>query len=137
MESRNVRDRVVIATKFTTNYKTYSPDLDRNQVVQYGGNNKRSLHMSVRDSLKKVRPVRSSSCSSRRPSLTPRSSPAQLRTDWIDLLYVHWWDWTTSIKEVMDSLHILVEQGKVHYLGVSGAFLAPSPRRPTLERLAG
>ncbi|GAA5937519.1 hypothetical protein JCM3775_001253 [Rhodotorula graminis] len=95
MASRNVRDRVVIATKFTTNYKTYSPDLDRNQVVQYGGNNKRSLHMSVRDSLKK------------------------LQVDFIDILYVHWWDWTTSIKEMMDSLHMLVEAGKVLYLGVS------------------
>jgi len=29
------------------------------------------------------------------------------------------WDWTTSIEEVMDSLHILVEQGKVLYLGIS------------------
>ncbi len=28
-------------------------------------------------------------------------------------------DWTTSIEEVMDSLHILVEQGKVLYLGIS------------------
>jgi len=28
-------------------------------------------------------------------------------------------DWTTSIEEVMDSLHVLVEQGKVLYLGIS------------------
>jgi diketogulonate reductase-like aldo/keto reductase len=35
------------------------------------------------------------------------------------LLYLHWWDWTTGIEEVMDSLHILVEQGKVLYLGIS------------------
>ncbi|BGP40286.1 Putative aryl-alcohol dehydrogenase aad14 [Rhodotorula kratochvilovae] len=92
-ESRGVRDRIVIATKYTTNYKTY--ELGKNEALQYGGNDKRSLHMSVRDSLKK------------------------LRTDWIDILYLHWWDWTTSIKEVMDSLHILVEQGKVLYLGIS------------------
>lgn len=29
------------------------------------------------------------------------------------------WDHTTSIPEIMDSLHILVEQGKVLYLGIS------------------
>ena len=96
MASRNVRDRVIIATKYTTDYKLHS--LGKNEAILFGGNHKRSLHMSVRDSLKK------------------------LQTDWIDILYVHWWDFTTSIKEVMDSLHILVEQGKVLYLGVSGAF---------------
>ncbi|OQD63410.1 hypothetical protein PENPOL_c009G00870 [Penicillium polonicum] len=37
----------------------------------------------------------------------------------IDIYYVHYWDFTTSIKEVMDALHILVEQGKVLYLGAS------------------
>jgi aryl-alcohol dehydrogenase-like predicted oxidoreductase len=48
-----------------------------------------------------------------------RDSLKQLQTDWIDLLYVHWWDQTTSIEEVMDSLQVLVEQGKVPYLGIS------------------
>ena len=36
-----------------------------------------------------------------------------------DLFYVHYWDWTTSTKELMDSLHVLIEQGKVLYLGAS------------------
>lgn len=48
-----------------------------------------------------------------------RDSLQKLQTDYIDLLYVHWWDWTTSIEELIDSLHILVEQGKVLYLGIS------------------
>jgi len=43
----------------------------------------------------------------------------KLQTEWIDILYLHWWDWTTSIEEIMDALHILVEQGKVLYLGIS------------------
>lgn len=34
-------------------------------------------------------------------------------------LYVHWWDFTTSIPEVMQSLNHLVVSGKVLYLGVS------------------
>lgn len=93
MKERNIRDRIIIATKFTTQYRSY--DLGKNSSVNYSGNHKRSLHLSVRDSL------------------------AKLQTDWIDILYLHWWDWTTSIPEIMDSLHILVEQGKVLYLGIS------------------
>jgi aryl-alcohol dehydrogenase-like predicted oxidoreductase len=48
-----------------------------------------------------------------------RDSLRKLNTNYIDILYLHWWDYTTSIEEVMDSLHILVQQGKVLYLGIS------------------
>uniref|UniRef100_A0A0W0FIL9 NADP-dependent oxidoreductase domain-containing protein n=1 Tax=Moniliophthora roreri TaxID=221103 RepID=A0A0W0FIL9_MONRR len=47
------------------------------------------------------------------------ASLKKLRTTYIDLFYVHWWDWDTTIEEVMDGLHNLVVQGKVLYLGVS------------------
>ena len=46
----------------------------------------------------------------------PRNSLAKLRTHYIDILYVHWWDWNTSMKEVMNGLHNLVVAGKVLYL---------------------
>lgn len=42
-----------------------------------------------------------------------------MKTNYIDLLYVHWWDYSTSVEEVMESLNILVKMGKVLYLGVS------------------
>lgn len=90
---RKNRDQLVIATKFTTDFRSYK--LGKGNAPNHCGNHRRSLHMSVRESLKK------------------------LQTDWIDILYVHWWDQTTSIEEVMDSLQILVEQGKVLYLGIS------------------
>ncbi|KAF6805830.1 aryl-alcohol dehydrogenase [Colletotrichum musicola] len=93
MAARGNRDEMFVATKFTTQYRKH--ELGPGRCVNYSGNHKKSLHLSVRDSLSK------------------------LNTDYIDLLYVHWWDWTTSIEELMDSLHILVEQGKVLYLGVS------------------
>lgn len=99
MKERGNRDQMVIATKFTTPYRNYEigPGKPKGapQTVNYSGNHKRSIFMSVRDSLKKM------------------------QTDYIDLLYLHWWDHTTSIEEIMDSLHILVEQGKVLYLGIS------------------
>ncbi|KAJ8075319.1 putative aryl-alcohol dehydrogenase aad14 [Marasmius tenuissimus] len=78
---------------FTSLYKRRDPTVSHK--VNYCGNNAKSMHVSVHASLKK------------------------LRTDYIDLLYVHWWDYETSIEEVMDSLHNLVVQGKVLYLGIS------------------
>ncbi|KAM0545603.1 hypothetical protein ACHAPJ_011303 [Fusarium lateritium] len=91
--ARGNRDLLFLATKFTNCYRTH--DLGQGRTVNYGGNHKKSLKLSITDSLRK------------------------LQTDYIDLLYVHWWDWSTSIEELMDSLHILVEQGKVLYLGIS------------------
>lgn len=34
-------------------------------------------------------------------------------------LYIHWWDFSASVEEVMQSLNQLVTAGKVLYLGVS------------------
>ncbi|KAE9393173.1 Aldo/keto reductase [Gymnopus androsaceus JB14] len=93
MEKRGNRDQMVIATKYTTNFKLGNTSVK--QQVNYTGNNAKSLHISVEASLKK------------------------LRTDYIDILYLHWWDYDTSVEEIMDSLHHLVTSGKVIYLGIS------------------
>ncbi|THU78804.1 Aldo/keto reductase, partial [Dendrothele bispora CBS 962.96] len=93
METRGLRDQIVLATKYTTCFKAMDPNIK--QTSNYVGNNIKSMTLSVKQSLKK------------------------LRTDYIDILYVHWWDFDTSIEEVMDSLHNLVVSGKVLYLGVS------------------
>ncbi|SJL14914.1 probable Aryl-alcohol dehydrogenase [NADP(+)] [Armillaria ostoyae] len=93
VEKRGIRDQVVIATKYTMNFKRGNDSIQ--QKVNYTGNGRKSLRISVNSSLKK------------------------LRTDYIDILYVHWWDYETSIEEVMNSLHDLVVEGKVLYLGVS------------------
>ena len=65
--------------------------------ANYAGNSAKALKVSVDASLRK------------------------LRTHYIDILYVHWWDFRTSIREVMDNLHALVMAGKVLYLAVSDA----------------
>ncbi|RPD53607.1 Aldo/keto reductase [Lentinus tigrinus ALCF2SS1-6] len=92
-EKRGIRDQLVIATKYTSCYKRAAPGIE--QRVHYVGNSVKSMHISVEDSLKK------------------------LRTSYIDILYVHWWDWDTGIEEVMNGLHNLVTSGKVLYLGIS------------------
>ena len=77
-------------TKYSMNYKREISDISHK--VNYTGNHAKSLHLSIRDSLKK------------------------LRTSYIDILYVHFWEYSTSVEEVMDALHALVIQGKVLYL---------------------
>ncbi|KAK0439109.1 Aldo/keto reductase [Armillaria borealis] len=92
-ETRGIRDQLVIATKYTANYQRGNDSIG--QKVNYVGNSTKSMHVSVEASLNK------------------------LRTSYIDILYVHWWDYETSIPEVMDSLHNLVAARKVLYLGIS------------------
>jgi len=92
-EKRDIREQLVIATKYSSGYKRGQDHITHK--INYGGNNAKSLRVSVDASLKK------------------------LRTSYIDILYVHWWDWGTSVEEVVDSLHTLVLQGKVLYLGIS------------------
>ncbi|CAK5265847.1 unnamed protein product [Mycena citricolor] len=93
MEQRGIRDQIVLSTKFTMNFKARQNDVQ--QQVNYAGNNRKSMTLSVEASLKK------------------------LRTSYIDILYVHFWHWDASIRELMDGLHNLVTLGKVLYLGIS------------------
>src|SRR6266481_4978392 len=49
------------------------------------------------------------------------ASLKRLRTDYIDLYWVHIWDQITPVEEVMRGLDDLVRQGKVLYVGISDA----------------
>lgn len=92
MAQRQNRDQLVLATKYTTPYMMHHKDKIQSN---YGGNGAKSMKVSLEQSLLK------------------------LQTSYIDLLYVHWWDYSTSIPELMHSLDDLVKSGKVIYLGIS------------------
>ncbi|KAL3417534.1 norsolorinic acid reductase [Phlyctema vagabunda] len=92
MAEHKNRDELVIATKFTTYYPGQT---SKHVGVNFQGNHAKSLRLSLEASLSK------------------------LQTSYIDLLYLHWWDFTTSIPELMQALHHLVAAGKVLYLGIS------------------
>lgn len=94
MQQRKNRDQIVLATKFSSAWKASLGHEDTIQ-ANYGGNGAKSLHLSVADSL------------------------AKLQTSYIDLLYVHWWDYTTDVADLMHDLNSLVVSGKVLYLGIS------------------
>ncbi|MBZ0305661.1 MAG: aldo/keto reductase, partial [Anaerolineae bacterium] len=47
---------------------------------------------------------------------TVEGSLKRLQTDYLDVLYLHMWDYTTPIEEVMRGFDDLVRQGKVLYV---------------------
>tara|TARA_B100001146_G_scaffold224672_1_gene243514 strand:+ start:108 stop:1034 length:927 start_codon:yes stop_codon:yes gene_type:complete len=47
------------------------------------------------------------------------NSLGRLRTDYIDLYQIHWWDSSTPIEETLRTLDDLVTQGKIRYFGCS------------------
>ncbi|KAF8582509.1 aryl-alcohol dehydrogenase AAD14 [Ramaria rubella] len=98
MEGRGIRDQIVLATKYTISHKQHEIARTGQGIgSNYGGNHIKSLHIALRDSLRK------------------------LKTDYIDILYVHWWDYTTSLEEMMRALDDVARTGKVHYLGICNA----------------
>ncbi|AXB44926.1 aldo/keto reductase [Amycolatopsis albispora] len=49
------------------------------------------------------------------------ASLRQLNTDYLDLLYLHVWDFTTPVEEILRGMDDLVRQGKVLYVAMSNA----------------
>ena len=97
MEVRGVREEIVLATKYV--YTSKLPDMVKEGTIMsnFGGGNKKSLRLSLAQSLER------------------------LKTDYVDILYVHGWDGVVTVPELMRSLDDVVRQGKVLYLGVSNA----------------
>ncbi|MFT5618134.1 MAG: aryl-alcohol dehydrogenase-like predicted oxidoreductase [Arenicella sp.] len=77
------------------------------------GNHRKNLRQSVEASLKR------------------------LKTDYIDLLWVHAWDFTTPFEELMRSLNDLISSGKVLYIGISDAPAWVVARANTLAEFRG
>ena len=68
---------------------------DRRNDPNFSGNHRKNMMRSVEESLKR------------------------LKIDFIDLLWVHAWDFTTPEEEVLRGLDDLIRQGKVLYIGIS------------------
>jgi aryl-alcohol dehydrogenase-like predicted oxidoreductase len=84
------RDRFVIGSKYSL-YDTFAMMHDPNA----SGNHRKNMMRSVEGSLRR------------------------LQTEYIDLLWVHIWDFTTPVEEVLRGIDDLVRQGKVCYAGAS------------------
>ncbi len=86
----DARDQFVVATKYTLRQANGNA---RN--LNEGGNSRKSMMRSVENSLRR------------------------LNTEYIDLLYLHMWDFMTPVEEVMRGMDDLVRAGKVLYVGFS------------------
>lgn len=65
------------------------------------------------------------------------ASLRRLRTDYLDLLWVHAWDYVTPVEEVMRGLDDLTRVGKVHYVGLSDAPAWVASQANTLATVHG
>jgi aryl-alcohol dehydrogenase-like predicted oxidoreductase len=65
------------------------------------------------------------------------ASLRRLRTDYLDLLFVHAWDYATPVEEVMRGLDDLVRAGKVNYVALSDAPAWIAAQANTLAALRG
>jgi aryl-alcohol dehydrogenase-like predicted oxidoreductase len=68
---------------------------DKLNDVNYSGNHRKNMMRSVEASL------------------------LRLNTEYIDLLWLHAWDFLTPVEEVLRGLDDLIRSGKVHYIGIS------------------
>lgn len=95
MADRGVRDQMIVATKYM--YTSKIPEYEPESTItsNFGGAGRKSLRCSLAESLKRM------------------------KTDYVDILYVHAWDGLTTIPELMRALDDVVKQGKVLYLGIS------------------
>lgn len=68
---------------------------DRMGDPNFSGNHRKNMMRSVEESLRR------------------------LNTEFVDILWLHAWDFLTPVEEIMRGLDDLVRSGKVHYLGIS------------------
>lgn len=86
---------------------------DRNGDPNFSGNHRKNMFRSVNESLKRM------------------------QTDYIDLLWLHIWDFTTHPEEIMRGLNDLVSKGIVHYIGISDTPAWIVSQANTLAELRG
>jgi aryl-alcohol dehydrogenase-like predicted oxidoreductase len=103
--ANGLRDRLVIATKYTLSTRPGDPNS--------GGNHRKSMVQAVEASLRR------------------------LNTDYIDLYYLHAWDGTTPVDEVMRAMDDLVRAGKVLYVAISDVPAWQVARMQTIADLRG
>jgi len=105
---KGIRDDLVIATKYSL------PMLKKDHInVNHAGNQRKNMFEALEASLKR------------------------LQTHYIDLYYVHFWDYATPTDEIVRALDDLVRSGKVNYVGISDAPAWEVARAQTLADLRG
>ncbi|MEV7603553.1 aldo/keto reductase [Kitasatospora sp. NPDC089797] len=101
---------------------TYAGGSSERMLGEFARDNRDSLVLATKYTTLR-RPGDPNSGGAHRKSLfgSVEASLRQLNTDYIDLLFLHVWDVTTPVEEILRGLDDLVRQGKVLYVAMSNA----------------
>ncbi|MBO0357609.1 aldo/keto reductase [Hymenobacter sp. BT186] len=102
---RQLRDKLVLATKFTWNNDPGNPNA--------GGNGRKNIYRALEGSLRR------------------------LKTDYVDMYWLHAWDMVTPVEEVLQTLGDLVRAGKIRYFGFSNMPAWYTTKAATLAQVHG
>ena len=105
LAERQLRDQVVLATKFGFNTQPGNPHA--------GGNGRKHIYQALEASLRR------------------------LKTDYVDLYWLHVWDTVTPAEEVLQTCGDLVRAGKIRYFGLSDMPAWYATRMATLAAAHG
>jgi aryl-alcohol dehydrogenase-like predicted oxidoreductase len=107
---------------FVDTASTYTNGSSERMLGEFTRDNRESLVLATKYTTLR-RPGDPNSGGSHRKSMfaSVETSLRQLNTDYIDLLFLHVWDFTTPVEEILRGMDDLVRQGKVLYVAMSNA----------------
>ncbi|MEV0228861.1 aldo/keto reductase [Nonomuraea sp. NPDC050786] len=120
-ESRRIFDAYVErGGNFIDTANQYTDGTSETLVGEFASGRREQLVLATKYTLAR-RPGDPNSGGNHRKSMVQsvEASLRRLNTDYIDLLYLHAWDFTTPVEEVLRGLDDLVRSGKVLYAGIS------------------
>ncbi|MFI0975985.1 aldo/keto reductase [Streptomyces sp. NPDC021093] len=120
-EARKLFDRYVErGGNFIDTASTYTDGSSERLLGEFARDRRESLVLATKYSALR-RPGDPNSGGPHRKSMfaSVEASLRQLNTDYLDLLYLHVWDFTTPVEEILRGLDDLVRQGKVLYVAMS------------------
>jgi aryl-alcohol dehydrogenase-like predicted oxidoreductase len=105
---------------FIDTANTYTNGSSERLLGEFTRDNRESLVLATKYTTQR-RPGDPNSGGAHRKSLfaSVETSLRQLNTDYIDLLFLHVWDFTTPVEEILRGMDDLVRQGKVLYVAMS------------------
>ncbi|WP_262401386.1 aldo/keto reductase [Actinomadura sp. CNU-125] len=105
---------------FIDTANTYTDGSAERQLGEFTRGDRESLVLATKYTTLR-RPGDPNSAGSHRKSMfaSVEASLRRLNTDYLDLLYLHVWDFTTPVEEILRGLDDLVRQGKVLYVAMS------------------
>ena len=103
--AREMRDQVVLATKFSFGAQRGNPNAS--------GNGRKNIHRALEGSLRR------------------------LKTEYVDLYWLHAWDSVTPVEEVVQTFADLVRSGRIRYYGLSNVPAWYLARAVTLAQAQG